>query len=707
MMNSILEPDITSMYGNYKLSLQEKIVLESDYVQKNISAFRYIRNRDYTRASEAYKECLILSNKLGNSFKIKDSLCNYGVSLYYCGNFEEAVNNLENAFNKLTNKDINYIHNKTDFLSIQLSIKIISNLIVLYLCLNNFNNSMIMIEHLTNILKNFDFIPNLQLNLIKNINYIFFRIESLVNLDECLGGLPRDAHHQVIIRIMKGFHSYLKNNNIEVWINCLNSEIDNLKNLKDYNGIILALTNIQSGNYIKGKENMNTNLVNNSKNKFWEILRAINNNLNNNNDNNEFSEEDIDKALMLIKDKMNIAVKIYNLLYDKEMNILNNNDNSNFNFNNNFRLNKTHTNNNFYPMNNHSNNSYSPNNSSYSSKYYHNNTDRTMNNNNNNNNFYNNKYNNNNNNIMQVSNPNNTGNNNLNTVFFTKLLLKYALKYIKKNINNASLEKQLCSHIEFTLKFLDNDELDISYLKLSDLSPEIANSLELLFMNLLKIYEKKVLSKYFNRYKRVINKIIRRERNIALNKMLERNFMSLKTGEVLMKINYNSKDTKMHHYLLDAKNNCISVFNKSGGSEPESEIYFKNIIKILYGIKTTNLIKKIKNLPNSDQPYLYMSFLLRNRSVDLSFSEKNVKKWFYGLYYYLINTNRSYKISSCTNFMLNRIKMKINYSLNNIGENKSEGENDYKIKLQIKGAIKNRNNTFVKSILLYNKINKI
>ena len=704
MMNSILEPDITSMYGNYKLSLQEKIVLESDYVQKNISAFRYIRNRDYTRASEAYKECLILSNKLGNSFKIKDSLCNYGVSLYYCGNFEEAVNNLENAFNKLTNRDINYIHNKTDFLSIQLSIKIISNLIVLYLCLNNFNNAMIMIEHLTNILKNFDFIPNLQLNLIKNINYIFFRIESLVNLDECLGGLPRDAHHQVIIRIMKGFHSYLKNNNIDIWINCLNSEIDNLKNLKDYNGIILALTNIQTGNYIKGKENMNTNLVNNSKNKFWEILRAINNNLNNNNDNNEFSEEDVDKALMLIKDKMSIAVKIYNLLYDKEMNILNNNDNSNLNFNNNFRLNKTHTNNNFYPMNNHSNNSYSPNNSSYSSKYYHNNTDRTMNNNSN---LYNNKYNNNNNNIMQVSNPNNTGNNNLNTVFFTKLLLKYALKYIKKNINNPSLEKQLCSHIEFTLKFLDNDELDISYLKLSDLSPEIAKSLELLFMNLLKIYERRVLSKYFNRYKRVINKIIRRERNIALNKMLERNFMSLKTGEVLMKINYNSKDTKMHHYLLDAKNNCISVFNKSGGSEPESEIYFKNIIKILYGIKTTNLIKKIKNLPNSDQPYLYMSFLLRNRSVDLSFSEKNVKKWFYGLYYYLINTNRSYKISSCTNFMLNRIKMKINYSLNNIGENKSEGENDYKIKLQIKGAIKNRNNTFAKSILLYNKINKI
>ena len=252
MMNSILEPDIISMYGNYKLSLQEKIALESDYVQKNISAFRYIRNRDYIRASEIYKECLILSNKLGNSFKMKDSLCNYGVSLFYCGNFEEAINNLETAFNKLSNKDFNYINDKSDFLSIQLSAKIISNLLVLYLCLNNFNNSLIMLEHLNKILNNFNTIPNLQLNLIKNINYIFFRIESLVNLDECLDSLPRDNHHQVIIRIMKGFHSYLKNNNIDTWINCLNSEIENLKNVKDYNGIILALMNIQTANYIKG-----------------------------------------------------------------------------------------------------------------------------------------------------------------------------------------------------------------------------------------------------------------------------------------------------------------------------------------------------------------------------------------------------------------------------------------------------------------------
>ena len=309
---------------------------------------------------------------------------------------------------------------------------------------------------------------------------------------------------------MKGFHSYLKNNNIESWINCLNSEIENLKNVKDYNGIILALINIQTSMYIKGKENMNNNLVINSKNKFNEILKAINSNINLNNDNenntqeqNEFNEEDIDNALNLIKEKMNIAVKIYNLLYNKEINVLNNlNNNLDFpNYNSNLYLNKTHSNNNnFFSVNNNQNISYSPK-SSNSSKYYHSYTDRNINNNN-------------------INNSPKANTNSLNTKFFTKLLLKYALKYIQK-----------CSHIEFTLKFLDNDELDISYLKLNDISPEIAQALESLFKNLLKIYERNILSKYFNIYKRKVRKIKFKKGLQLLNKMFERYLINIKSGE--------------------------------------------------------------------------------------------------------------------------------------------------------------------------------
>ena len=695
MMNSILENDVTSSYGNYNLNLQERIKIESDYVQQNITAFRYIRSRDYIRASESYKQCLFLSNKLGDSFKIKDSLCNYGVSLYYSGNFDEAVTNIETAFNKIANKEIN----NNDFLSIQLSLKIISNLIVLYLCRNNFNNALIMLEHLSNILKNFDNSPNLQLNLIKNVNYIFFRIESLINIDNILNELPRDNHHQIIIKITKAFHAYLKNNNIDIWINCLAEEIDNLKIVKDYNGIILALLNIQAGNYIKGKENMNSNLIINSKNKFVELIKALNNNItynnniynnsnlsNMNNISNEYSDEEIEKCLSLIKEKMNIAAKIYNFLYSKESAIYNSNigNNSN-NSNNSFLLNNTSS----PPMG--------------SSKYYRNYNSKPMNNsylnNMTNNTMISNRRNN-----MNINNNSNINDNNngLNTVIFTKILLRYALSYIRNNINDPSLVKQLCSHIDFTLKFLSNEDLDISYLKLNDLSPEITKSLELLFKNLILIYERSKLNNYFQKFKRKIMKLNRKNAENIINDMLERYYTGIKKGEVLMKINYNSKDTKMHFYVLDTKRSSISIFNKTGGTKPESEIPFKKIRKILYGIKTTNLIKKIKNLPNNDQPYLYMSFLLKDRSIDLGFSDKSIKKWFYGIYFYLMNINESYKIISCTNFILNRIKMKMNSSLNNSGEN-----NDTRIKFQIKNAIRDSNNTFVKSLLLYNRFNKM
>ena len=681
MMNSILENDTSSPYENYNLSMQERIPFESDYVQQNIVAFKYIRKRDYIRASEAYKQCLILANKLGNNYKIKDSLCNYGVSLFYCGNFDEAVSNLESAFNKITNKEIN----NNDFLNIQLSTKIISNLIVLYLCLNNFNNALIMIDHLSNILKNFDNAPNLQLNLIKNINYIFFRVESLINIDNILNELPRDNHHQIIIRIIKAFHSYLKNNNIDIWINCLTEEIDNLKNIKDYNGIILALFNIQTSNYIKGKENMNNNLVMNSKYKFIELLKVLNNsnvnnsnlsNMNNtNNINNEYSDEDVEKCLSLIKEKMNLAVKIYNLLYTKENSIYNGNSNSG---NNSFLLNNI------------------TNSPICASKYYRNSTNKTINNS-----YFNN---------TMISNRNNIKENDkgLNTVFFTKLLLRYALKYIKNTINNPSLEKQLCSHIQFTLKFLNNEELDISYLKLIDLSPEITKSLETLFKNLLYIYERNKLYHYFQKFKN-INKILNRKKaNNIINNMLEKSYIGIKTGEVLMKINYNSKDTKNHYYLLDPKKNCISVYNKSGGSRPESEISFRKIRKILYGIKTKNLTTKIKTLPYNDQPYLYMSLLLKDRSIDLAFSEQSIKKWFYGIYYHLMNVGQNYKIISCTNFVITKTKLKLHSSINNIEENNVDGSNNYRKKFQIKNnLIRDKNLSFTKSLLLYNKINPI
>ena len=109
-------------------------------------------------------------------------------------------------------------------------------------------------------------------------------------------------------------------------------------------------------------------------------------------------------------------------------------------------------------------------------------------------------------------------------------------------------------------------------------------------------------------------------------------------------------------------------------------------------------------MPNNDQPYLYMSLLLKERTIDLSFSEESIKKWFYGLYYHLKNENQSYKIISCTNFIINRVKSKMNYKLANSREQISNRNNDKRIKFQ-KNSV-NNNITFVKSLLLYIKENQ-
>ena len=265
------------------------------------------------------------------------------------------------------------------------------------------------------------------------------------------------------------------------------------------------------------------------------------------------------------------------------------------------------------------------------------------------------------------------------------------MAYIQRNIPNPNLVRQLCSHIELTLKFINNDELDLSYLSLNDLSAEIFKSIHTLFFNLIDIYGRNKLSKYFNRLKYLNNKINKKYADEQIQNLFENSYLGIKAGEILIKINYGNKETKNHYYLFNSKNESIDVFNNN---KCDSAIQINQIIKILYGIRSNNLKKKIKTLPNNDQPYLFMSFLMRDRTYDLLFSEKSIKKWFYGLYYYLNKRNQSYKINSCSYFIIERCKMKI-YSLLN---NKTNAKNQMKLQ--------GGNKTFVKCLLMYHKRNK-
>ena len=69
-----------------------------------------------------------------------------------------------------------------------------------------------------------------------------------------------------------------------------------------------------------------------------------------------------------------------------------------------------------------------------------------------------------------------------------------------------------------------------------------------------------------------------------------------------------------------------------------------------------------------------MSLVHRKRTIDLFYNnEVSAKKWFYGLFYYFNISERSYKINSCTKYILFRLKCKM---INRLGLDITQA-NDY------------------------------
>ena len=74
----------------------------------------------------------------------------------------------------------------------------------------------------------------------------------------------------------------------------------------------------------------------------------------------------------------------------------------------------------------------------------------------------------------------------------------------------------------------------------------------------------------------------------------------------------------------------IEIYEKEKDLKIYKQINMNSIIKITFGIISNNLKKKIQSLPLQD-PCKYMSFILKNNSVDLCLNNNQIKKWYYGL----------------------------------------------------------------------------
>ena len=627
------------------LEPMERITYESNYIKENIAAFQFIRKRNYLKAIESYKNCVNIAKKLEDNYKIRDSICNYAISLYYNGKLEQSLEHLKLVYEQtLKEKNLHFTnksHNNIDMKNILLDLKILSNLTIAYLSLNKLDDSISTFKTLCDILETKEN-SEIQLNSIKSVLYNFFRVDSIITINENYKKKiiidendidKTEIHKNIIRKIINAFHSYLKNNDIKIWINCLNEEIENLKILKDYNGLIFSIFNLESSIYIKSlneKDNINKQ---SSLSKFSSLIKALVGEKN-------FDENKIDSILNCIKNKMEQAVYMYQTLYNLETKIS-------------MKLNKKE--------------------------------------------------------IIKTSSNNKKGlidKNNINSIVFLKLLLKYANKYVNFNISDSTLSKQIKNQIDITLKILSNEEIDHSSINLNNLSPEITKALIILFNNLLSIYSKCKLQNCFNLYRKTILSLKIKERNTLIDEYIDSCYKEIQRGDSILKINLNSNGTKTHYYKLNYERDSIQIFQKDKDSKVDKEIFLYSLIKITFGISSQNLKKKIKLLSNSDQPWLYMSFIFKEGSIDLFLNEEQVKQWFYGLSRHLNIIGKDYKIISKCKFILNRCKMKMANEL--ITYTKKGLIKDSNSNSIIKNLNTNGNNkiSFIKLFLLYNKIHK-
>ena len=114
-----------------------------------------------------------------------------------------------------------------------------------------------------------------------------------------------------------------------------------------------------------------------------------------------------------------------------------------------------------------------------------------------------------------------------------------------------------------------------------------------------------------------------------MNDFFENAYEHIYNGEVLTKINFGNNQTKKYYFQVENKIDHLQYFvSKNTIKTIKNQYDFDNILKVKIGLG------------------------------------KSAKKWFYGLYYYFVISKRTYKICSCTNYLLFRIKSKMINKMN-------------------------------------------
>ena len=290
-----------------------------------------------------------------------------------------------------------------------------------------------------------------------------------------------------------------------------------------------------------------------------------------------------------------------------------------------------------------------------------------------------------------------------------QILLNYSSRFINSNDTLLSETKEyLLNLIGITKEKIKNGLLETSDIPLTSLvDKDIIQSLKLLIENILYIYEKQMMFRGFIK----LYKNSRQQISHVIDKKIElfnqANLNVVCNGEVLAKVNYKTKGIREHFYKLDFNNDTIYIYNNLLELHShKGKIELEDILKITYGISSNNLRKKFEGMDKEilNCPWLFFSIITKKRSYDFYIEQNKLIHWYYGLSYWLKQNKMTYKIVSCSYFILNKIKLKAIQRLKDIKSSNQMDKVDMKL---IRGLISEKGIqrfSFIKIILLVDSI---
>ena len=616
-----------------------KVKAISKYVQLNLQAYQYLRDKNYKNAMSTFEECINIAKDL-DDIKHIESLTNHAICQFFCGNFEESYDFLEKAKvissrlieNSSLDKQIQFLHLRVlaNLSLTSLSLNKISD------CKNQFNNCITLIKNNKN--SNF-----FKLQMLKELVFIFFRVDSLSkfyeinqnifenNLGEDIWNnssnenINNNNQNKVANKCLFGLHKTLRENNIKYWFNCLNEEVSRCKKNKESSGFIFLLINQMAASFCyKGKINDSIKTTLSNIVKYYQ--EQYNKDL-------KLKEKKINNILNDFKLRMDTAVEIYKRIWDLENEL---NANNNININNN---------------------------------------------------------------------ENNEGTNKFLIKILFRHALRYLSKPENQNDeikNQIEMSMKLLENDEIDCSMISILNVDNEITKSLKLLFE--NLLIIRTKSILKLHLNKFKLNTLN-YIKMSDKM--KQKYVISEAFLKAKLEKLAQGFELTKFHYTSKGHTKHFYKIAPINGTYNLFIYKTLSEKKAVkvLPLSQIMKLTIGCVSDNLKKRLNpnNVIQNYHPWLFLSIYFPKRTIDLYFeNDEQINDWFEGIYYYMWKISFNKNLPNFNLFFLTKLKLKLLYKLKDMNVNLSILD---QIKaFEKENEIEFQSLPISKSILLYVKI---